>query len=1070
MIKLLKYIGIISILIVISNLDLKAQSFSRSRGLPFIRNYSPEEYQAHENNFDIVQGLNGFMYFANFAGVLQFDGTNWDKIASSSGMRILSVNSDKNGRIYVGGFYDFGYLAADNLGRTNFVSLVPEKQELLDIGLIFNVICREDEVLFASENQIFSYKNKKIETKTLDNKLLSVFEVNGELYFFFDTKTANAKLVGLHKYVDGNFRKLSLTEGLIIIDVHFMIPAINDSEILVGTENQGLFLLKNNSLSEFDAPVNAFLRVNRLTCGIKTNKSSYAIGTATGGFVLANEKGEVIQLIDQSAKLQDEAINALYLDKNESLWAATNNGISKIEINWPLSYIDNKTSGLYGKVQDIESYRNRLYFATDEDLFYMEGSKIEKLQKLNVACLSLLKVSGQLLAASSRGIYQINGTNAQLTKDNNFTFCLTKSVTVPGQLFAGQSAKVIVYQLIGGKLSLLKTIKDIPGDVLKIEENNSGDIFLEVSPGKIFVIKNNTKRAVEVGKKGDFLSLHLNKLNDEIFFSSEKGLFSITDDLSSFTPWRLNKKDSLSQKLWIHDLFEISENTHLVSNGEQKELSFLNNNSNRIEMNPTPFLPVASFSVQTIWLNPEKAQIWAGGKDGLLISNYKNLYDYNPKYQTIIRAVKAIGNDSLLDISVTKTHLIDYSNNSIQFDYSVPVFQATGKVEYRYYLNGFDKDTSNWTDLSKKEYTNLPNGNYEFMVEAKNEFGKIAKNASFKFRILTPIYRQWWAILIYALIFVGLVRLFFIWRLRASKKEKERLEDLIKERTEEIEQSKKKIEEQRDIAYKHRKEILDSISYAQKIQQAVLPSEQMVEDILLEHFILYRPRDIVSGDFYWMKKLNNYVAVVAADCTGHGVPGAFMSMLGSSFLNEIVTRRSLDSAAQILNRLRAKVKKSLHQEGKEGEQKDGMDIALLIIDNETHELQYAGAYNPLYIIRPKTGINILDDNIDYDSRFELIHLKADRQPIGIHLAEKEFTNHKFQLESGDSLYSFSDGYVDQFGGETGEKFKTRRFKELLMSVQGKSMIEQKQVLEQAFVKWKRDLAQIDDVLVMGIKV
>ena len=372
--------------------------------------------------------------------------------------------------------------------------------------------------------------------------------------------------------------------------------------------------------------------------------------------------------------------------------------------------------------------------------------------------------------------------------------------------------------------------------------------------------------------------------------------------------------------------------------------------------------------------------------------------------------------------------------------------------------------------LLKKEYTNLPDGNYKFVVEAKNEFGKIADSSNFEFRVLTPLYRQWWAIAIYVLLFVALVRMYFVWRMRASKKEKERLEELVKERTEEIELSKKKIEEQRDIAYKHRKEILDSISYAQKIQQAVLPSSQLADDILLEHFIFYRPRDIVSGDFYWMKKLNNFVAVVAADCTGHGVPGAFMSMLGSSFLNEIVTRRSLDSAAQILNRLRAKVKKSLHQEGKEGEQKDGMDIALLIIDNETLELQYAGAYNPLYIIRPKAGVNVVDENLDVDSRFELIHLKADRQPIGIHLAEKEFTNHKFQLENGDSLYSFSDGYVDQFGGETGEKFKTKRFKELLMSVQGKPMHEQKKVLEQAFVKWKRDLAQIDDVLVMGIKV
>jgi len=315
---------------------------------------------------------------------------------------------------------------------------------------------------------------------------------------------------------------------------------------------------------------------------------------------------------------------------------------------------------------------------------------------------------------------------------------------------------------------------------------------------------------------------------------------------------------------------------------------------------------------------------------------------------------------------------------------------------------------------------------------------------------------------------LALGRFILQWRMKAAEKEKEVLEELVKERTLEIEKGRKEVEKQRDIAYKQKQEILDSISYAQKIQEAVLPSKEFADEILNEHFIMFRPRDIVSGDFYWIKKVNNYIIAVAADCTGHGVPGAFMSMLGSSFLNEIVTRRSLDNAGQILNRLRSKVKKSLHQEGKSGEQKDGMDVALLIIDTETLELQYAGAYNPLYIIRKNTDKDKKEDESLAD--YELILLKADRQPIGIHLLEKEFTNHSFQLEKGDCLYSFSDGYVDQFGGETGGKFKTARFKELLLSVQGKSMDEQKRILEQNFIKWKRDVAQIDDVLVMGIRI
>jgi serine phosphatase RsbU (regulator of sigma subunit)/ligand-binding sensor domain-containing protein len=1069
MINYLKYICFLNLFFV-SVFSVKAQNFSQERGMPFIRNYSPEEYHAHESNFDVIQGDDGLMYFANFAGVLQFDGTNWNRITTKSGMRVLSLAKDKNGRIYVGGFYDFGYLSKNEFGKTSFISLVPKKIEQTDIGLIFKVLIDDDKVIFAGENQLFIYENNKVQIRNLNNKLLSAFGINNNLYFFFDTKATSTQQTGLHIFKNGKFSKLNATQGLTLLDIHFMAPGASNNEMIIGSENQGLFLLKNNQLSEFNSPVNKYLKENGLNCGIKTGSQEYAVGTAVGGIVLFNESGEIIQVVDQNAKLQEKSINGLFTDKNKSLWAATDNGVSKIEINWPLTYIDNKASGLLGKVQDIELFRDRLYIATDEGLFYLYGSTIKKVEKLDVACLSLLKIADRLLAATSRGIYLIENDKVQLTSDNNFTFFLKKSLNKNTIFYAGQASEVSVYQVNNNRLDLLKSIKNISGDVLEIEENPHGDIFLEVSPGRIFLVKNGSDRAVEFAGSGDFLSLHLNKLGEDIFFSSEKGLYSVNQEKSSITPWYLNEKDSLSQKLWIHDLFELSENTFLVTDGEQKGLSFLSITENKAELNQTPFLPVESFAVNTVWINSKTNQIWAGGKDGLLIANYKNLYDYNSKFETSLRVVKTINSDSLLSITSSELHLINYSDNSILFDFSIPVYPATGSVEYRYYLEGFDKDTSAWTSLAKKEYTNLPDDEYEFVVEAKNEFGKVAESARFKFKILTPIYRQWWAIIIYALLFFALVRMFFIWRLRASKKEKERLEELVKERTEEIELSKKKIEEQRDIAYKHRKEILDSISYAQKIQQAVLPSEQVAEDILLEHFIFYRPRDIVSGDFYWMKKLNNFVAVVAADCTGHGVPGAFMSMLGSSFLNEIVTRRSLDSAAQILNRLRAKVKKSLHQEGKEGEQKDGMDIALLIIDNETLELQYSGAYNPLYIIRPKTGVNILDENIDIDSRYELIHLKADRQPIGIHLAEKEFTNHRFQLAKGDSLYSFSDGYVDQFGGETGEKFKTKRFKELLMSVQGKSMQEQKTALEQAFVKWKRDLAQIDDVLVMGIKV
>jgi len=1070
MISKTKYQFINLIILIILAMPAAAQNFDKTGGLPFIRNYTPEEFNAHEKSFEMVQDLNGTMYFANFSGILEFDGTTWTKIPSLSGMRILSVSINSKGKVFAGGLYDFGYLEKDKKGVTHFFSLADSSADRANIGLISKVLCLDNNTLFFSDKVMFRYDGAKTEKVPLDNQVLSAFQVNNQIFVLFDNKNSRSNASGLCIYHKKKFNKVLFKSELPFSNILFMISGSNKNEILIGSENQGIFLLKNNEISIFNSPINEYLQKKGLTSGIKYSQSGYAIGTLTGGIVLMDVNGKIIKVIDRAAKLQDENINSLFIDKNASLWITTNNGISKAEINWPISYIDNKTSGLFGKVKDIEELANSLYFATDQGLYLLEASSIKKINKIEGACLSLLKMDSYMLAATSRGIFKVNGQNVQQIENTGFTFYLTKSTISPNLIYAGQNRKVIVYQIDNNQIKDIKTITGISGDVVKLIEDKEGDLYMEVSPGKIFVYKSKINQLVEVEAETSFTYLHINEKAGEVFLSSEKGLYAIDKTSSKMLPYALVQGVQASQELWLHDLFEISENTFVVTNGEQKNLSFLNVGDKNIALNQTQYLPISSLSVQTIWLNNQKSQLWAGGKDGLIISNYKDLFDYNANIKTQISKIKILSKDSLLDLGEKSKTRIGYSNNSLQFEFSAPVFPAMGKVEYRYFLKGFDKDTSNWDVLTKKEYTNLPDGQYLFMVEARNEFGKIAEKAEFGFKILTPIFRQWWAIIIYVLLLVALIRFYFIWSMRASEKEKDRLEEIVKERTEEIERSKKKIEEQRDVAYKQKKEILDSISYAQRIQQAVLPSTQYADDILLEHFIYYKPRDIVSGDFYWMKKINNYIAVVAADCTGHGVPGAFMSMLGSSFLNEIITRRSMDSAAQILNRLRSKVKQSLHQEGKDGEQKDGMDIALLIIDSETLMLQYAGAYNPLYIIRPNEGINLKDESIDVDARYELIHLKADRQPIGIHLAEKEFTNHVFQLKNGDSLYSFSDGYVDQFGGETGEKFKSKRFKELLMSAQGKAMNEQKIILEQAFMKWKRDLAQIDDVLVMGIKV
>lgn len=248
------------------------------------------------------------------------------------------------------------------------------------------------------------------------------------------------------------------------------------------------------------------------------------------------------------------------------------------------------------------------------------------------------------------------------------------------------------------------------------------------------------------------------------------------------------------------------------------------------------------------------------------------------------------------------------------------------------------------------------------------------------------------------------------------------------------------------------KKINQSITYAKRIQSAVFPNTTQLYKFFPQSFVLHRSRDVVSGDFYWFKKVDHRIFIVAADCTGHGIPGAFMSMLGIAFLNE-VTQQSSVPADQILENLRERIKSSLHQQGYTKETKDGMDLAFCSVDTQKNILQFSGAYRPLYHFRNNT----------------LHEFKGARVPIGISFREKPFTKHEIKLQPGDTFYMFSDGFVDQISPNR-EKYKSKRFKKLLHKIHTLDMKKQKDLLEQELDNWQKDEEQVDDILVMGFRV
>ena len=292
-------------------------------------------------------------------------------------------------------------------------------------------------------------------------------------------------------------------------------------------------------------------------------------------------------------------------------------------------------------------------------------------------------------------------------------------------------------------------------------------------------------------------------------------------------------------------------------------------------------------------------------------------------------------------------------------------------------------------------------------------------------------------------------------KMRDDLAENERmLEQKVKERTAEVVEKQKEVELQNEKISELYEEVTDSIKYAKGLQEAILPPDDFVREAMPDSFILYKPKDIVSGDFYWIEKKNDKVYFAAVDCTGHGVPGAFMSIVGYNALNEAL--RTNNDPGSILDELNQGISKTLHNNAMGSTTKDGMDLALCCYDAKTKELQYAGAFNPLYLIRDG----------------EVNQIKADKFAIGGYYEDssKKYTNHVIQLQEKDYIYVFSDGYADQFGGPKGKKFMYKRFRDYLLTLNGKSMNAQRDFLNNTIEQWKGPLEQIDDILVIGMHI
>ena len=548
----------------------------------------------------------------------------------------------------------------------------------------------------------------------------------------------------------------------------------------------------------------------------------------------------------------------------------------------------------------------------------------------------------------------------------------------------------------------------------------------------------------------------------------------------------ITQKDGLSD-LVVYSLTKIGKETMVA--GTNQGLSFIQDGKIEIFANKTGY-PIKDANSNAMF-SSENGIIWLGTGDKLVKFAYNlvNTDTMRPKLwleQVLINGMQLMGElniygekpkevlkDSLNGNfkgvsfeSVENFHpipvglVLPYQHNSITLDLNTNEVGKPSMIKYQYFLEGYEKDWSPVTDNSRVEYGNIHEGSYTFKARACSPEGIWSLPITYRFKVNPPFYRSWYMYLIYFGATLGFLFVVLRWRTSSLRRDKERLRRLVSERTAEVVLQKDEAERQKELLFLKNKEITDSINYAQRIQDAMLKPKQNQLINIPDHFILLKPKDIVSGDFYWATKKENYWYIAAVDCTGHGVPGAFMSMLGLALLNEITARDQAISPAEILDALRYKIIKELHQSGGVEDNRDGMDMSLARIQLDNNEVQWAGANNSLYIVQELDGLK--------PGEKKLIEIKGDKQPIGFHPSSTPFTNHRFSLKPKTQLYLFTDGFADQFGGPNGKKMMYKKFETALLQYADLGLDEQKKALSDYFEAWKKGEEQVDDVCVIGI--
>ena len=1011
--------------------------------------------------YTINEDKNGYILFGTGEGVCRFDGHSFEKIGEHDTIThdVVSASfTDNLGNIW----YGFNNSAISVWDGIKFQTIIKKDSKL---GSIIGFAQLENgNILIASQRGDYLVFNGQELTKKepkISNSIASCILLENNKLF-----TGSVDGLTIHKMdANGSILNSIKVEELDFISIQTIEPTRWDDIYLVGTENEGVYWISyKNEMVEVkklcpDTPLsNANVQDLHFT-------SQNSLWVCTFNSKLINIQGldsagnySAINTYSEKDGVVGDYLKTLYTDIEGNFWIGTyGNGFSVLKgkafsFLSLEDYSDNNITAVTGDGAKV-------WFASKGTIVEYDKSanSFKKLSPKgnlpNDNIISMHYDNGIIWVGFNKsGLYKLNSADYKLEryfrKSNSLANSINYILTDEDNIYLATKNGIYILDKSSDEEFNFTTYDGISHNDIKC-------LYIDKEGQLLFATKSNSISGINILNE---LIKYVDITKYELEFSS------LTMDCNN-NLWVATSSGEGIFHLIADTLVNISTNDGLKSN---YCYSIISSDSNYIWVGHRMGVSRISIYDYSVKVFDQNIGIDGNCNANAVFKDEHNLYfgttngvlDYHidigkkelPAPRANIQHVYV----SDKEYNFNEPIELPYDIYKLRIDFVGLNYNNPDEVKYQYKLEGYDLDWSELTDIRQVNYPRVEDGSYVFKLRAYSNNGVTEDNpVTFSIKISAPIWKRWWFISIMVILLIAVVIMIIQYREHKQKQIQEYLEQRLDERTREV------VEQKEEIEIKNR-DITDSINYAQRIQTSILPPVKKLQTAFSGSFVFYQPRDIVSGDFYWFDKINDTkFIIVCADSTGHGVPGAFMSMIGTTLIKDICMRKDITSPSEILRELDFELRNTLNQDNQEvvdekEQSNDGMDIIVCEIDINTCYLRYSSAMRPMIVYR--SG--------------EQVYLKGSRNSVGGHYDKdmKNFKDEGIQLSKGDLVYMFSDGYPDQFGGPLKKKFKMVRLKNLLKDINKKPMEEQYEYVKSTFNLWKEDLPQVDDVLFMGVKI